>query len=171
MLVSRRRILAGVTAFLFVVLVACGLRTEVFRSSFGGVERNELLAVSDVVVIARVADDEPEQRRIGPDYVWTQFDLEILKTLKGRPLATLTQPGGSDDGLEQVFPDVAYVEPGETYLMFLDTTPIGDEPAMQVIGAPQQVLFRMTGPESFENLDGSYRFTLDELEAAAAAAE
>ena len=60
-------------------------------------------------------------------YLWTHHEIEVADTLRGAPgvRVTVSEPGGSLDGVHQSFSGALPFVPGEEVVVFLYRTPIG----------------------------------------------
>jgi len=60
-------------------------------------------------------------------YLWTHHEIAVVEALRGAPGArvTVSEPGGSLDGVHQSFSGALPFSPGEEVVLFLYRTPIG----------------------------------------------
>jgi hypothetical protein len=60
-------------------------------------------------------------------YIWTHHEIEVADVLRGTPgsRVTVSEPGGSLDGVHQAFSGTLPFAPGEEVVVFLYRTPAG----------------------------------------------
>lgn len=59
-------------------------------------------------------------------YIWTHYELQVSDAIRGSAsVTTVSEPGGSLDGVNQAFTGSIGYSPGEHVLLFLFRTPIG----------------------------------------------
>ncbi len=81
-------------------------------------------------------------------YIWTHYDFTVDDVLKGPPESTITvsEPGGSLNGIHQQFSGALPYPLAEHDVLFLYRTPIG---YLRTVGGPQgKYLFDNRNPES-----------------------
>lgn len=108
-----------------------GMRAAVFPR----VTAEELTAQSQAIVEGNIVRSwtawDTEHK-----YIWTHYEISVADYLRGSMGGTFTvsEPGGSLDGLtQQISGSVSYA-PGETTILFLYQTPIG---YWRSVGGPQ----------------------------------
>jgi hypothetical protein len=69
-------------------------------------------------------------------YIWTHYEVQTGEVLKGSPAAeiTVSEPGGTIDGVRQLFSGAVPYGIGEHVVLFLYRTPIG---YLRTRGGPQ----------------------------------
>lgn len=108
-----------------------GMRAAVFPR----LTAEELTAQSQVIVEGKIARSwaawDAEHK-----YIWTHYEVSVADYLRGSMGATFTvsEPGGSLDGLTQQISGSVSYSPGEATILFLDQTPIG---YWRSVGGPQ----------------------------------
>jgi hypothetical protein len=111
---------AGRLAGILAVYAAALQATTIPRLSL-----NELAQGSGLIVHGRVLRQwcgwDPEHR-----FIWTHSELAIREVLKGRPNTTITisEPGGTVNGLTMQVPGVVQFAAGEEVVVFLHDTPL-----------------------------------------------
>ena len=73
--------------------------------------------------------------------IYTHYKLQVLETLKGKPVTDVALPGGVSAGYRQSFPGVPQLASGSEYVLFLWISPQG---VTQVIGMTQGI-FTISG--------------------------
>lgn len=95
----------------------------------------DLTASSETIVEGRVthAWTAWDSKHI---YIWTHYQVQIGEVLKGAPAAeiTVSEPGGTLDGVRQLFSGAVPYGIGEHVVLFLYRTPIG---YLRTRGGPQ----------------------------------
>jgi hypothetical protein len=85
----------------------------------------ELAANSEKIVEGRVTHQWTawDRRHL---YIWTHYQVQVVDVLKGEPagVITVSEPGGSLDGIGQLFSGAVPYAIGEHVLLFLYRTPI-----------------------------------------------
>ena len=95
----------------------------------------DLTAQSEIIVHGKIAAS-----RVAWDakhkYIWTHYDVAVIESFRGGRRATIvvSEPGGSLDGVNQLFSGVTPYAPGEEVVLFLYRTPIG---YLRTVGGPQ----------------------------------
>jgi hypothetical protein len=94
----------------------------------------ELPAHSEFIVHGRIAAS-----RVAWDakhkYIWTHYDVAVIENIRGGLAAiTVSEPGGSLDGVNQQFSGAVAYTAGEEVVLFLYRTPIG---YLRTTGGPQ----------------------------------
>lgn len=113
------------------LIAACRLDAAVFPR----ITAEELTAQSEVIVQGSVVRSwtawDSEHK-----YIWTHFEVSVTDALRGPRTATITvsEPGGSLDGVEQKISGTVPYFSGESAVLFLYKTPIG---YWRSVGGPQ----------------------------------
>ncbi len=144
---GRMALLALVLPGAMVALVAVSLPGTAHATVVTPVTVAELTRRSDDVVVATV-------RRASPQWdggrIVTDYELELLAVLKGRlvPHGTVTVrlPGGVVGRIGQTVPGVPGMEPGGTYLLFLDAGVSGLRYLTHLTASVVPVTAGATGP-------------------------
>ena len=95
----------------------------------------ELTAQSQLIIEGNIVRSwtgwDPEHK-----YIWTHYEVSVTDRLRGSSAATITisEPGGSLDGVHQQVSGAVLYSPGETAVVFLYQTPIG---YWRSVGGPQ----------------------------------
>jgi hypothetical protein len=119
-----------------VAIIGLALASSSARAAvFPRITAEELTAQSQVIVEGNVvrswtAWDSDHK------YIWTHYEVSVTDQIRGPRSATVTvsEPGGSLDGVNQQFSGVVSYAPGETTIVFLYRTPIG---YWRPVGGPQ----------------------------------
>jgi hypothetical protein len=133
--------------------------------SYGAVDHDELFPIADLVALVRVTSQT--DKTIGRDYIWRESQVEVLVAFKGQPFERIQQAGGELAGRKDVFQGMRYLDVAHTYLVFLEAGDIAGVPSVQFFGDPGQLAFAEPTPGVFVSLDGTYQFTLSEIQALA----
>jgi hypothetical protein len=113
---------ARVCAGLLFILAAAAC----FASSYPKLSLNELVSQSETIVSGTVLSSstawDSEHR-----FIWTHTQIKINGTLKGKSQAVITvsEPGGTADGMTMQIPGATVYTPGENVHVFLYRTPLG----------------------------------------------
>jgi hypothetical protein len=114
-----------------ILVAGCRLDGAVFPR----ISAEELTAQSQVIVQGNVVRSwaawDSEHK-----YSWTHFEVSVSDALRGPRTATVTvsEPGGSLDGIHQQFSGIVPYSDGESLVLFLYKTPIG---YWRSVGGPQ----------------------------------
>ena len=95
----------------------------------------ELTSRSEIIVHGRIGASRAAwdaQHK----YIWTHYDVSVIENLRGARVAAITvsEPGGSLDGVNQLFSGATAYAPGEEVVLYLYRTPIG---YLRTVGGPQ----------------------------------
>ena len=102
---------------------------------FPRITAEELTAQSEVIVEGNIVRSwaawDAEHK-----YIWTHYEVSVTDRIRGSRGATVTisEPGGSLDGVNQRFSGAVSYSAGETAVVFLYQTPIG---YWRSVGGPQ----------------------------------
>ena len=123
-------------SLLILGIAALALGTAGIQAAvFPRVTAEELTSQSQVIVEGNVVRSwaawDAEHK-----YIWTHYEVSVTDRLRGSAGATFTvsEPGGSLDGINQQFSGSVSYSPGETTVLFLYQTPIG---YWRSVGGPQ----------------------------------
>ncbi|MFN7993985.1 MAG: hypothetical protein U0Q18_10305 [Bryobacteraceae bacterium] len=103
----------------------CVLAGSVTATSVPRVSLQELTTTSGMIVHGRVESQscgwDPEHR-----FIWTHTRIRIQDVVKGGPFTTVTvsEPGGTADGLIMEVPGAVRFTSGEEIVLFLRDTPL-----------------------------------------------
>jgi len=92
-------------------------------------ERSQMIVQGNVVRSWTAWDSEHK-------YVWTHYEVSVTDAIRGPRSGSITvsEPGGSLDGIHQQFSGSIPYAPGESAVLFLYQTPIG---YWRAVGGPQ----------------------------------
>lgn len=111
----------AVRFFALCVIFQAAFATTVLRRSL-----EELVVGSDQILHGRVLRHSVEWDS-SHRFLWTHYSVEITDVLKGSrgSAITISEPGGTRDGLTMSISGVAQFADGEEVVVFLHRTPIG----------------------------------------------
>lgn len=116
--------------------LACGVMLAALSAPAATLEYlslEEMASKATAIVRGRVAGKDAVE--LGP-VIYTRYSIEILEQWKGPNERTVTvlSPGGTLNGLRQVFPGSPVLEEGAEYVLFLWT---GSSGITQIVGLSQ----------------------------------
>lgn len=122
-------------SFTFVIAGLAFTGSGVLAAVFPRITAEELTAQSQVIVEGNIVRSwaawDPDHK-----YIWTHYEISVTDQLRGTRGTTVTvsEPGGSLDGVNQQFSGAISYTPGENAVVFLYKTPIG---YWRSVGGPQ----------------------------------
>ncbi|HLK47756.1 MAG TPA: hypothetical protein VKT49_06460 [Bryobacteraceae bacterium] len=121
--------------FTFVIAGLALAGSGALAAVFPRITAEELTAQSQVIVEGNIVRSwaawDPDHK-----YIWTHYEISVRDQLRGARSATVTisEPGGSLDGVNQQFSGAVSYATGENAVFFLYQTPIG---YWRSVGGPQ----------------------------------
>jgi len=119
----------------------------------------DLLNRSQYIVHGRVSRTWAEWDR-SHKYIWTHHEVEVVDVLRGvvAGQVTVSEPGGSLEGVHQSFSGALAYRPGEEVVLFLYRTPVG---FLRVAGGCQGKFTVAPDGKTHANLNGLQLLEVD----------